>query len=133
MPSMLNKTSPILCQIYKITNTVNGKVYIGQTWLYKLQYRWAKEASASSHCTYLYNAIAKYGKDKFTFEFLTVCHTQEVADHLEARFIDQYDSRNKNKGYNLKTAGSFGKHTDKSKEKIRQSLIGNKRAAPALL
>ena len=50
--------------IYKITNIINNKVYIGQT-VNTLKNRWCKHCH-SNGCRMLYNAILKYGKDSFT-------------------------------------------------------------------
>ena len=57
--------------IYKITNKVNNKVYIGQT-NRNLEIRWREHKSrAGCHYTsHLYGAMDKYGTDNFVFEGL---------------------------------------------------------------
>lgn len=104
----------MFCNIYKITNTCNDKVYIGQTWQ-KLSQRFNEH---KSHCTSikLKNAMNKYGKDKFQIVFLTLAHTQEMADHWEMHFIERYNSINN--GYNIKSGGSHGKHSPETIAKL---------------
>lgn len=111
-----------LCIIYKITNCVNNKIYVGQTWQ-TLDNRWDSGHGYTS-CTYLNNAIKKYGKNKFKYVILTLCGTQETADYWEDYFIKQYRSANKKFGYNIKNGGSHGKHTEETKKKISKAHEG---------
>jgi hypothetical protein len=77
---------------------------------------------SSKKCVKLYNALKKYGKEKFTMECLAVSHTQEVADYWEKYFIGRYDSIET--GYNLRDGGSRGKHSQETKEKISIANTG---------
>lgn len=94
--------------IYKITNILNGKVYIGQS--QDINRRWkehryrAFQSNAQQYEGYLYRAIRKYGIDNFTFEILEECKIADL-DEKEKYYIDLYDSY-KN-GYN-ETAGGQG-------------------------
>lgn len=103
--------------IYKITNKVNNKVYVGQT-NRSLEIRWREHKSrAGCHYTsHLYSAMDKYGIDNFIFEKI-----EEVAeDYLDDRekfWIEYYDSSNPQKGYNL-TIGGQGNRNYKA-ETIR--------------
>ena len=110
-----------VCSIYLLTNSANGKIYVGQTWL-PLHIRMGKEGSNYKNSLYLYNAIQKYGADKFKYETLAQCRDQTSADYLEEYFIDKYDSRNQEIGYNLKHGGSAGKHSDETIAKISNTL-----------
>ena len=60
--------------IYKITNTVNGKVYVGQTTEEKAETRWSKHLSIlkkNKHKNkHLQSAWNKYGETAFTFEVI---------------------------------------------------------------
>jgi hypothetical protein len=49
--------------------------------------------------------MAKYGVENFEFEIIATCRTQEDANEAEVLLIQQYDSRNKEKGYNIKPGG----------------------------
>lgn len=78
--------------IYKITNNVNGQVYIGQTCNFKK--RFCAHKSAKSMTSYLHAAIRKYGWDIFKMEI--ICETDELsADDLERKYISEYNSFNK--------------------------------------
>lgn len=105
--------------LYRITNQLNGKVYIGQT--NKPDYRWYQHRSyagnENKHKQYIHRAMAKYGIENFIFEVIVSCQTQESADIVEDLLIIQYDSRNKEKGYNLKAGGSHGGHSEETKQK----------------
>lgn len=110
------------CVIYNIKNIVNGKLYIGQTWR-TLKKRWYEHLTQST-CVKLVNAISKYGKEKFSIELITICHTQETADYWDKFFIEKFDTINN--GYNLKTDGSKGKMSQESRLKMSLSHIGKK-------
>lgn len=57
--------------IYKITNKINGKSYIGQTTNYRRRFREHKKLGyGKEENKYLYNAIKKYGLENFTFEVI---------------------------------------------------------------
>jgi len=111
--------------LYKITNLINKKVYIGQS--INPDYRWYQHCSYSRNNNkqkqYIHKAIAKYGSENFIFEVIAGSKTQENADEIEIILISQYDSRNSYKGYNLKSGGSRGNHSEETKEKIRQATI----------
>ena len=90
--------------IYIITNDINDKVYIGQT-TKSLEARIANHHNSfvSGAHTHIYNAMRKYGWDKFHFAVLATAKTQEELDALEAEYIIKYDSiRN---GYNMIPGG----------------------------
>lgn len=86
--------------IYKITNKVNGKSYIGQT-RYTIEFRW-KQHQHKKDNTYFHNAIHKYGVDNFNIEILEECDTEEL-NQKEIFYIAKYDTF-KN-GYNLTIGG----------------------------
>jgi len=131
MSGILKKEADNICSIYLLTNTVNGKVYIGQTWL-SLSKRSGKNGSNYNNSIYLYNAIKKYGMDKFEYQILVQCLDQEAADYLEDYFMEKYNSRNVHVGYNIKKGGSAGKHSEETKAKISETLK-NKEWSPEAL
>lgn len=93
--------------LYRITNTLNNKIYIGQTVDDKRRWGAHKSYAKNSEKTgqYIHRAMAKYGTDNFIFEVIAICKTQEDADETEMVLIEQYDSRNKENGYNLAPGG----------------------------
>lgn len=98
--------------IYIIRNTVNNKVYIGQTKV-SVTTRWQEHLRHAKYGDQIINrAMRKYGIDKFYVETLEICNI-DVIDYREIYYIDLYDSTNKSKGYNV----SIGGKTPKFKRK----------------
>lgn len=87
--------------LYKVSNTVNDKIYLGITC--QPAQRWYQHRSLSSNCTKLKRAIAKYGVENFKFEVICEGSEEYVLD-LEAKAITAYDSI-KN-GYNTIPGGN---------------------------
>lgn len=88
--------------IYKITNKVNNKSYIGQT-RYTIEFRWKQHQHKQDNC-YFHNAIRKYGVNNFNVEILEECEVKDL-DSREVFNIAKYDTF-KN-GYNM-TIGDDG-------------------------
>lgn len=98
--------------IYKITNLINNKIYIGQST--NIQNRWEEHKFYSSNeHTALQAAFKKYGISNFSFEVIEEC-PKEKLDEREIYWIKFYDSYNN--GYNLTKGGM-------SKIKLDYSLI----------
>ena len=94
--------------LYKITNVLSGKIYIGQSNKEKERWRQHKYfARQENPVQYVHRAMAKYGVDNFIYEVIAMCRTQEDADETEAQLIIQYDSRNKKYGYNRSPGGDL--------------------------
>lgn len=99
--------------IYIIRNTVNRKVYIGQTRT-SVEQRWREHLRHAQYGDQVINkAMRKYGTDKFYIETLEIC-SLELLDYREMYYIDLYDSTNKSKGYNV----SIGGNTPRFKRKV---------------
>lgn len=97
--------------IYKITNTKNGKIYIGQSkdinrrWIeHKCYYKSKNHHSSSS---YLYSSMRKYGIEFFSFEVIEEVEENEL-DAKEFFYINLYCSNQKENGYNLTNGGDKG-------------------------
>ena len=98
--------------IYIIKNTVNSKVYIGQTRT-SVEQRWREHLRHAQYGEQVINrAMKKYGVDKFYIETLEICSI-DILDSREMFYIDLYDSTDKSKGYNV----SIGGNTPKFKRK----------------
>ena len=109
--------------IYKITNTINNKCYIGIT-KRTLKRRWYEHRwSAKNNKKKLpvHNAINKYGEDNFSIEVIEKCDN-DILDEKEIYYIKFFDSI-KN-GYNLAHGGfpfSAGEsHISKNKKKTKE-------------
>jgi len=111
--------------IYKITNNVNGKVYIGQT-IQPLKYRKKDHLNSSERLSHLvlYKAFKKYGKDNFLWEEIDHADTKEELDRKEKYYIALVKATNKRCGYNMTFGGEGGRHLDGTKQKISNSLKG---------
>lgn len=98
--------------IYKITNTVNGKIYIGQT-RNRVQTRWTNHVTCAKNQTHkdynipFHNAIRKYGRSAFQVDIIEECDNSLLNDR-ETYWIAQFQSNDKDKGYNLSFGGSGG-------------------------
>lgn len=119
--------------IYKVTNKLNGKVYIGKTFR-TLKERWKDHVKKSnSKKFHFYNAIQKYGKESFDLEIIHEIKGMDQVEvnnqlsKLEIEYIKKYDSLNN--GYNS-TSGGEGvlcfKHSELSKIKMSNAKKGKK-------
>lgn len=100
--------------IYLHRNIVNGKVYIGQTKA-MLEQRSRHDGSGYKGCGLFWNAIEKYGWEKFSHAILEYC-TEENVDEREQYWIQFFDATNPDFGYNLMPGGRAAK--DKTLTKI---------------
>lgn len=85
--------------IYKVTNKINGKVYIGQS--VDIGRRWREHMNAKDDI-YFHKAIQKYGVENFEWEVIEQCKKKDL-DEREIYWIEYYDSFNK--GYNCTKGG----------------------------
>jgi group I intron endonuclease len=124
--------------IYKITNKINNKIYIGSAISIKI--RWQhhiSELKYNRHSNrHLQNAWNKYGMENFRFEIIENVNTEKDCIIREQFYLNTLLKANINDktfnklGYNIiRIAGSnLGrKSTNETKQKISKSLIGHKR------
>lgn len=106
--------------IYKITNKVNNKSYIGQT-RYTIEFRWRQHQHKKDN-TYFHNAIHKYGIENFSIEVLEECDIKDL-NSREIYYIAKYDTF-KN-GYNLTIGGDGNKRLllDDKYEEIKELYL----------
>ena len=88
--------------IYKTTNLINGKIYIGKS-IRTDQY--SKENYMGSG-TYIQMAFKKYGKENFKKEILEYADNKEHLSNLESEYIREYNSADMSIGYNLITTST---------------------------
>lgn len=117
--------SKISC-VYKITNTLNGKVYIGQT----VDYRKRKVGHFSylrrnaHRNSYLQKSFNKYGESSFKMEIIKECAVDEL-DKLEIYYMRKYNSIDKTLGYNMVIGGNTNKSfPDYIRQKMSRSQKG---------
>lgn len=115
--------------IYKATNKINGKSYIGQT-IFSLKERKAQHINETLNKRdnrYFHNAMQKYGFDNFDWKVIHKCGIIEKLNKLEIFYIGYYDTF-KN-GYNL-TLGGGGNNgyipSRETRKKMSEARTGMK-------
>src|ERR1700679_2079027 len=141
MPRMIRCTTYLEgnLYVYAITNTVNGKVYVGQhdgdldPYL-ALNCGRAFGKARASEKPHLYRAIRKHGRESFEIRSLVNAIDREQASSLEKFFIRTLETRNSEIGYNLAEGGLggptwWGPHTQESIEKMRIAQLGKPKSS----
>lgn len=111
--------------IYKITNKINNKCYIGRS--IDIEHRWRVHRTVANQPTNiqydypLYRAFRKYGVQNFSFEVVELCEESELAKK-EQIYIALYRSNNSQNGYNQSEGGEFDGANRKFSEKDVQDL-----------
>lgn len=93
--------------IYKITNAVTGKAYVGVTFKTvqaRFKQHWDHANRANSKKFFLQSALVKYGRDAFTVEAIAEAYSEREAVTLERAMIASHNTMAPN-GYNLSTGG----------------------------
>jgi group I intron endonuclease len=110
--------------IYKITNTINHKVYYGQT-RQPPNRRWSqhKQAAKKGNKMILYDAMRKHGIEHFTFEVICECETLEELNKKECEYILEKNTLTPN-GYNASKGGDNYEKTAETCKKISESNKG---------
>lgn len=112
------------CGIYKITNMINNKVYIGQS--SNIERRW-KEHKSYSSSRHLRASMNLYGIDSFKFEIIEIVPPY-MLDVRERYWISYYDSMNQNCGYNETIGGESQRgwnHSEHSKSLMSKKAKAN--------
>ena len=110
--------------IYKVTNKINVKFYIGQT-IQSVKDRWYRHCGKSGISkaelnTHFKRAILKYGKENFTIETIEVCDSTKLNDR-EKFYISYYNSYIN--GYNSTIGGQGGTKPFKTSEESETQII----------
>lgn len=117
--------------IYKATNTINGKVYIGfdSAWPSR-QAQHLLDAERGSQKLF-HKALRKYGSEAFTWD--VICQSQNgehLLNEMESYFIEEYNSFYlTGQGYNM-TLGGEGSLGRKHSERTRKILSEKAKARP---
>jgi group I intron endonuclease len=111
-------------KIYKITNLVNGKVYIGKWQGSRVEDRWKEHVSdaLSGMRRLFYSAIRKYGPTAFGLKTIYTAKTPDELSKMETFFILLHQSHKIENGYNMTLGGDGfrGPHTEETKAKLRK-------------
>lgn len=102
--------------VYKIINSINNKIYIGQT-VNKIEYRLQEHWHASvknKDKSVLHVAMRKYGKETFNIELIEEVDIINLSDR-ERYWIDYYKATDRNIGYNITVGGEGTRTIDRNK------------------
>lgn len=115
--------------IYKITNTINNKVYIGQT-TRTITERYEEHLNHASNSVnrYLYDAMNHYGAESFIVESLEECEDTKLSDR-ELYWISHYNSNDRSFGYNMTSGGEGGDtcaSLSEERKQMRNTAIASK-------
>ena len=106
--------------IYKITNRINGKIYIGQTVQSNPKMRWYAHVNycRKGHKSHLYDSMRKHGIEQFSWEIIEQGTSIEELNELEAKWLTYY--RKLGVVYNNREAGGNKLHSAESIKKMCQ-------------
>jgi group I intron endonuclease len=106
--------------VYKHTNRINGKVYVGQTVQEpKIRFLSGHGYKANKHFS---SAIKKYGWDSFDHQILAEGLTREEADRLESKYIIEFESYKREKGYNKSMGGDSPTLNEETKRNLAERM-----------
>lgn len=120
--------------IYKITNTINGKVYIGQTTnTFNKRYTGGRWWNYTTN-KHLISSVNMYGHEVFEVDKeFDIAMTKEELDLKEKLWIEYYQSNNSDYGYNIEDGGANGKLSGEAREwriKFNQKIAKDKKGVP---
>ena len=106
--------------VYKITNTINNKIYIGLHKTNNINDGYFGSGSL------LKKAIQKYGKINFQLEILYFCNNEQQMLDKERELIREYNSTDKTIGYNIMPGQGNYSLTEEGRKKISETNKGKK-------
>lgn len=109
--------------VYKVTNLIDGKIYIGQTVQTLWRRRRAHENLSAKPSTYFHRALAKHGFGNFSWEIVDTCESKETLHAREQYWID-HCSCMAPAGYNSAEGGKGGAYLESHKQRISAALKG---------
>jgi len=113
--------------VYKITNTKNGKPYIGKT-EYSLEHRWHRHLSSARNGSKFrfHSAIRKYGEDCWDLSVIETYLTEDenFINEKETHFIKLFKSDTK-KGYNATSGGTGGWMLPRCSQEVQEEWRNN--------
>lgn len=118
------------CGIYIIKNSINDKVYIGQS--VDIEMRWyahqqsAKREKTKDGNTLIHRAIREIGIENFYLEILELCDYQELSDR-EIYWIEKYNSYEN--GYNMTKGGEGCIGESNGRALLTEDMVKEIRAA----
>lgn len=117
--------------IYKATNNINGKIYVGQTTLSLDEriYRHKKDFKAylkhKKSGSRFYESVNQHGWEHFSFSIIEYCNTKEELNDREFFWINHLKTMNNKYGYNVKPGGNKSGYLDETRRKISKKKQEN--------
>ncbi|WP_319467011.1 NUMOD3 domain-containing DNA-binding protein [uncultured Pseudodesulfovibrio sp.] len=117
--------------VYKATNTINGKIYIGKTvrtlsHAQQRHFQRAKFQYKYGCYSHFYNAMRKYGEKSFEWEILYKGNSDEEIQQKEREYIAKLNSMDRSTGYNMTPGGDGGAGGTLSAKHRERISIANK-------
>lgn len=125
--------------IYKITNTINGKCYIGSSinCIDRINHHKSRLLKNCHHSIRLQNSVNKHGIENFKFEIIEEIElngilrifAEKLLTNREQHYIEQYNSYLTCYGYNILRHANYHNNkimTEEEKEVLRKRLKGKK-------
>jgi group I intron endonuclease len=119
LPFVINRCM----NIYKITNTLNNKIYIGQTVQKNAKMRWYQHCADANKGkdSHLCNSMRLYGIENFVWEVIDSATTIDELNVKEEQWLKHYQQTVE--CYNIRNAGGNKFHAKESIEKMKQSQL----------
>lgn len=115
--------------VYQHINKINGKRYIGLT-RQTPELRWGLNGiNYRDKCPHFWNAIEKYGWDNFDHIVIKTGLTKDEACALEIQLINQYQTQDKEFGYNILSGGTAPSIPEETRYKMSIAMKGNTNGA----
>lgn len=110
-----------MCGIYKITNLINGKIYIGKS--INIKQRWDRHKEIPNDNMLIHKAMLKYGIDNFSFKILEECDECQL-DEKEKYWINYYNTY-LGEGYNAAPGGEGASHPVKISNEVLNDIVND--------
>jgi group I intron endonuclease len=121
----MDKTKQLIIGVYKISNIVSGRYYIGYSTNINKRFT-VHRSKLKKNChdnIFLQRAYNLDGEDKFNYEIIHICNSEEEAKTIELQYLNNLSIRDKiyNLNYNNSGGDLLTNHPDK--DKIREKII----------
>lgn len=115
--------------IYKVTNLITGKSYIGQTTNFRKRFSDYKNIHKKDNLTQpIAIDVRHYGTDNFTIEIIKLCNSEELSKY-EKKYIKKFKTDNPEYGFNIFSNINSSQNNADSRRKKSLSHIGLKESS----
>ncbi|VWB06761.1 hypothetical protein BLA6863_00133 [Burkholderia lata] len=107
--------------VYKVTNLIDGKIYVGQTVQTLWRRRRAHENVVAQSTAYFHRALKKHGFENFLWEEVETCYSKEQLFAREIFWIEHFQCMAP-AGYNSAEGGKGGAYLESHKQRIAEAM-----------